>query len=283
MIVQTAISKAPRFSATDLAERAIYRRAVEAAIWGMPAVNYQLMYQEMVDKVKGDFNQIFYWSKLLDWKNQTLALNPDVINLLTFFNTKAVGPIVLEAPPADGGFLSGSFMNLWHAALAEIGPSGIDKGNGGKYLLLPPHYTEKVPNGYIPVRSNTYQGYALIRSLLTSGSNADVANAIAYCKRLKLYPLSQAANPPETRFVDAAGVVFDSTIRYDVSFFESLDKIIQVEPWLEGGKLIIEQLKTIGIEQGKLFNPDATTRAILAHAMQEVKAYVEVKDSEFAQ
>ena len=61
------------FSPTDLAERAIQRRAVEAAIWGMPAVNYHLMYREMVDKVKGSFNQILYWSRLPDWKNQTLT------------------------------------------------------------------------------------------------------------------------------------------------------------------------------------------------------------------
>lgn len=51
---------------TDLAERAIQRRAIEAVIWGMPAVNYHLMYQEMVNKVKGGFNQVLYWSRLLD-------------------------------------------------------------------------------------------------------------------------------------------------------------------------------------------------------------------------
>jgi len=30
-------------SPSELAERAVYRRAVEALIWGMPAVNYELM------------------------------------------------------------------------------------------------------------------------------------------------------------------------------------------------------------------------------------------------
>ena len=34
-------------------ERAIHRRGVEAAIWGVPAVNYELMYQEMVRKAGG--------------------------------------------------------------------------------------------------------------------------------------------------------------------------------------------------------------------------------------
>ena len=46
------------YDSADLAERAIQRRAIEAAIWGMPTVNYHLMYQEMVNKVKGGFNQV---------------------------------------------------------------------------------------------------------------------------------------------------------------------------------------------------------------------------------
>ena len=74
------------FSSTELAERTVHRRAVEAVIWGMPVVNYDLMYQAMV-KAKGAFNQIVYWSRLLDWKNQTLTPNPDAIYLMPFFNT----------------------------------------------------------------------------------------------------------------------------------------------------------------------------------------------------
>ena len=52
----------------------------------------------MVRKVNGGFNQVLYWSRLLDWKNQTLTPNPDVIYLMPFFNTKDVGPVVLEIP-----------------------------------------------------------------------------------------------------------------------------------------------------------------------------------------
>ena len=40
----------PPFSSAQLAERALYRRAVEAVIWGMPAVNYDLMLQEMLTR-----------------------------------------------------------------------------------------------------------------------------------------------------------------------------------------------------------------------------------------
>ena len=190
-----------RSNLDELTSRAIERRAVEAVIWGMPAVNYNLMYQEMMRKVSGGFNEVLYWSRLLDWKNQTLTPNPDVIYLMPFFNTKDVGPVVLEIPPADDGVFNGSVMNYWQAAIEDVGPGGVDKGKGGKYLILPPGYDRSaVPDGYIVMPSDTYQGYALLRSVLKSGSADNVTKAVIYAKRIKVYPLSQADNPAPTRF-----------------------------------------------------------------------------------
>src|SRR6185369_4289908 len=123
-----------------------------------------------------------------------------------------------------------------------------------------------VPAGYIPMQSDTYQGYALLRSIPRSGSEADVAKAVAYGKRVKLYPLSQAAKPPATTFVDVVDIVYDSTITYDLRFFESLNRIVQVEPWLERDKVMIDQLKSIGMEKGKAFNPNTRTQAVLNDA-----------------
>ena len=99
--------------------------------------------------------------------------------------------------------IAGSVDDCWQTALEDVGPAGVDKGKGGKYLILPPGYKEKVPDGYIAMPSETYQSYALLRSNLKSESDADIAKAVAYGKRIKLYPLSQAANPPATTFVDA--------------------------------------------------------------------------------
>ncbi len=278
MMTGQSQTPARHLSSNELSERAIHRRAVEAAIWGMPAVNYNLMYREMVRKVNGGFNQILYWSRLLDWRNQTLTPNPDVIYLMPFFNTKDVGPVVLEIPRADDGVFNDSVMNYWQAAIEDVGPGGVDKGKGGKYAFLPLGYgMDKVPAGYIAMPSDTYQGYALLRSVLESGSDAAVAKAVMYSRRVKLYPLSQVANPPATTFVDASGVEFDSSIRYDLSFFESLNEMVQAEPWLERDRAMIDPLKTIGIERGKLFRPDVRTRQILDEAIQEAKAWFDAR------
>ena len=122
----------------------------------------------------------------------------------------------------------GSIMDCWQNALEDVGPAGVDKGNGGKYLIIPPGYKEKIPDGYIQLPSDTYQGYALLRSVLNSGSEADIAKAIAYAKRIRLYPLSQGANPQQTKFVDAIKTIFDATITYDLRFFQSLDRMASI-------------------------------------------------------
>src|SRR5882724_3246457 len=265
------------YSSAELAERAVHRRAVEAVIWGMPVVNYDLMYQAMVREAKGDFNQIAYWSRLPDWKIQTLTPNPDSIYLTPYTNTAEVGPVVLEIPAADEGSITGTVMDVWQCALEDVGPTGVDKGQGGKYVILPPNYKDKLPAGYIPLPSDTYEGYALLRSIPKSGSEEDVARAVAYGKRVRLYPLSQADNdggPPATTFVDVVDIVYDSTITYDLRFFESLNRIVQVEPWLERDKAMIDQLKSIGIEKGRPFKPDAKTQDVLNDAVREAHAWL---------
>src|SRR5438034_10849773 len=108
---------------------------------------------------------------------------------MPFFDTKDVGPVVLEIQPADeNGSITGTVMDCWQAALEDVGPAGVDKGRGGKYLILPPDHQDAVPDGYIALRLDNYQGYALARSILKSGSDADLAQAVAYGKRIKLYP-----------------------------------------------------------------------------------------------
>ena len=141
MTAPTAPGTNATFSAADLAMRTVQRRAVEAAVWGIPIVNHDLMFQAGA-RVGATMNQIVYWSKLLDWKNQTLTPNPNSIYLMPCFDTAAAGPIVVEIPPAEGGSITGTLMDCWQTAFEDVGPAGVDKGAGGKYLILPPGYDQ---------------------------------------------------------------------------------------------------------------------------------------------
>ena len=256
----------------DLAARNLHRRAVEAMIWAMPAVNTDLMLQAMLASTKAKVNEIVYWSKPVNWKNQTLTPNPDSIYFMTFVNTRESGPLVIDIPPADNGSLAVNIVTTWQMPLEDAGPEGADKGKGGKYLILPPDYKGTPPEGYIVLRSDTYGGFALMRSNLASHADADVARSGEYGKRIQVYPLSQASAPPPTRFTDAYDVMFDSTIRYDASFFSTLNDVVQKEPWIQRDRVMIDQLKSLGIEKGKPYQPDPRMEKTLNAAAREAHA-----------
>ncbi|MEJ5020117.1 DUF1254 domain-containing protein [Ochrobactrum vermis] len=256
----------------QLAQRDLERKAVSAVIWGMPAVNYDLMRQEMLTTTDARVNQVLYWGHPLDWHNQTLTPNPDALYFMVFYDTREVGPVVIDVPTANGGSFNGNIVDIWQMPLEDVGLLGADKGKGGKYLLLPPDYEKPVPEGFIPLRSNSFGGYALLRSNLPSHSDEDVAKSVEYGRKLRIYPLSRADNPPETVFVDAKDVLFDTTIRYDASFFDNLNRIVQEEPWLDRDRLMIDPLRTIGIEKGKAYTPTGQTRQVLDAAVKEAHA-----------
>lgn len=259
------------FSPEELHKRAIHRRAVEAVIWGMPAVNYERMLQAASDN-GAKLNQVVYWSRPVNSKNQTLTPNPDTIYLNPFYDTSK-GPVVVEIPPADeNNVIVGSFDVAWQNALADVGPAGEDKGKGAKYLLLPPGYKEKVPEGYIVLPSETHRGFVILRSNFKSRSDADIKSAVEHGKKVKVYPLG--GDPNSTVFVDAYDKPFDATIPYDATFFEYLDRFVQAEPWLTRDKVMIDSLRTLGIEKGKPFKPDAETKAILDSAAREAHAVI---------
>ncbi len=274
---ETTLETGRQFSTVEVNERMVHRRAVEAAIWGLPVVSFNAMYQAMVRDAKGGYNQLGYWSRPSDWKNQTLTPNSENLYVLFFTDTRQTGPLVLEVPSAGDAVLFGSLMDAWQVPLEDVGPAGADAGKGGKYLWLPPDYRGDVPSGYIPLPSKTHQGYALLRTVPKSWKKEDMAKAVAYLKQLKLYPLSRAAQPPPTRFIDLADIVFDGLPQYDIRFFEALDRMVQAEPVQEKDKLMMNLLKYIGIEKGKPFQPDAKTAGILASAAREARDWVDAR------
>jgi hypothetical protein len=268
---QEKSSEAP--TPSQLAERTIHRRAVEAVIWGMPAVNFDRMLQAAIAN-GAKANQVVYWSRPVNWKDQTLTPNPDTIYFNPFYDTTK-GPVVLEIPPVEReSSITGTIDDAWQCALDDVGPAGVDKGKGGKYLITPPGHKETPPDGYIVVPSDTYLGFAILRSNFKSGSDADIAAAVEYGKRIKLYPLGGSAD--QTVYVDVYDKMFDATIPYDVRYFDSLNRFVQAEPWLTRDKVMIDFLKTIGIAKGNSFNPDATTRLILDEAAREARSSIEM-------
>lgn len=268
-----ASGQTQNYSSQELARRTIERRAVEAAIWGMPIVAMDAVRQGFLRDTGAKYNDVVYYSKPADWKFQTTTPNASTHYIYSAYDTRQDGPMVLEVPPAVGAGLYGQLCDMWDVPLAIVGPGGEDAGKGGKYLLLPPDYQGNVPEGYIAVRQQTYGGFWLMRTIAKSRAQPDEDAAVALLKKLRVYPQSKAGSPPEQRFIDASGKVWDGIPRMDESFYAVLAKMVNEEPVIPRDLAMMNMLLSLGIEKGKEFKPDATMNAIFRGAIAEAKAF----------
>jgi len=273
--------QAETFTSAELNRRTVERRAVDAVIWGAPVVTLDMMRQAYFRDAKASYNDIVWWPKGAGWQNQSLDVDTSVRYLFIFSNTKKDGPMVLDLPPGDASskFL-GTILDSWQVPLTDIGVGG----KGGKYLILPPDHAGEMPDGYVVLRPKTYGSYMLIRSILASRSEADVRAGNALVKQIRIYPLSQAGNPPAPRFVDMTGKLYNAVVPYDDTFYDSLARVLNEEPvqaapdfWSirESRDLqMLGMLLPLGIEKGKEFKPDAATRTQLKAAATEAHAWL---------
>jgi hypothetical protein len=215
------------------------------------------------------YGDIAYWSKPADWQLQVSTANTLSTYMYCNFNTR-MGPVVIDVPPASGVCLSGALVSAWESTLVEVGHEGFDKGRGGKYLVLPPDYTGMVPNRYISVRSETHNARALFG--LKPTVEGDMTSVMTMLRRMRVYSLMHAVNPPEQRFIDMSGRLFDGAVRFDDTFFDSLARMVGEEPMRTRDLVAVSQMSTLGIDKNGPFRPDRAVREILNQSAQEVSA-----------
>ena len=251
----------------------IYRRAMEAVIWGQPAEGMRGFIQATQRDLGGDWNDVIYFSQPMTSRHGFLTANNQTPYVISSITTKN-GPIVVDLPPASNNVkYFGSIIDAWQKPIADVGPFGDDQGKGGKYLLLPPDYQGKVPNGYIVYQPKTYSSYIGFRPV--SDGNATAEEIITYAKQLQIYPLAQADNPPATRYIDAYPKKWNTLPRYDLTYFEDIAWVINYEPVQERDLVMMGMLESLGIKKGQEFNPDPETREILETAVQDAYDYMQ--------
>jgi hypothetical protein len=254
-------------------EQQIYQRGVEAVNWAMPAVS-MVFFRDSAFKTYGiTYNDVIAFSHPAEPRHELLTSNAQVPYVFTFFDLSK-GPVVMEVPAAnDKSLLYGQVVDAWQACIADVGTSGADKGEGGKYLFTPPGWDGAVPAGYLHVPSLSYRHNMMLRSV--KRGDATDADAEAYSHRLRIYPFASADAPLETRFVDGYPKAWDTLPHYDMRFFEYIAELISVEPARSRDKVMVGMLRTLGIEVDKPFKPDARTTEILQQAVADSRAIME--------
>jgi hypothetical protein len=224
-------------------------------------------------------NTVVLFPELMDAKSLFLTANADTVYYLAVVDLTK-GPMVVEQPPKGLGTIN----DMWFSWIIDIGFPGPDRGEGGKYLLVPPGYDGPLPEGgFYVARSRTSRVLYAARAFLTDNDPKPTVDLIK--RTMKIYPYTPggigtsiaaalegkvrlARDPaiPETRFVNASGKSFNTIPPNDFSFFEMLNENLQQE---SAGSYDVElagQLAAIGIVKGKPFEPDARMRKILTDA-----------------
>jgi hypothetical protein len=76
LVTQSASGQSTKpLTSKELVSRAIHRRAVDAAIWGLPIVSQDALRQAYFRDGKAKYCDIIWWPKGSTWKNQSLTPN----------------------------------------------------------------------------------------------------------------------------------------------------------------------------------------------------------------
>jgi hypothetical protein len=243
-----------------------FMNGVEAFLNGMPGASTEAIKVGFAG-VGADNNQTMLITEtLMDSKSLFLTPNSETVYNLMWVDTKK-GPVVIEIPPDVLGVID----DHWWQYVTDLGRVGPDKGQGGKYLLLPPDYKGEVPKDkkdggeYFVERSKTYGNIVFWRSFLKDGSTKPGVEATK--KLTKVYQLSDAKNPPPMKFINISGKAFNTVGANTFQFYEDLNAVVQYEPNDAYSPEVLGQLATIGIEKGKPFAPDARMKKILTEAV----------------
>ncbi len=258
-----------------------YHRAFEAMLWSMPATSIYSFRRSAFQDLRMADNDIIANSAGATPSLEALTANSTTPYIAAFSDLRK-GPVVLEVPAAGpDASLYGQVVDAWQFTIADVGPAGLDKGKGAKYLFTPPGYKDAIPDGYIHVASPNYRIALAFRAIAAPSKTA--ADAHGYAQKLRMYYLSQAADPPKQRFVDTIGKRFATLPRYDEGAFQDIYDIVSVEPVKETDKVMMGMLTSLGIERGKPYAPDDTTKRAMRAAAADAWFYLQGQfDATFA-
>ena len=168
-------------------------------------------------------NQVVVWENLMDASTILLTANTETVYAIFHLDLQAQGPTVVEAP----AHMLGAIQDGLQRYIADIGPLGADKGQGGKFLVLPPDFKGEPPAGYFVSRALTYAVTVFMRGFQKDGRTDE---AVALIKQTKVYPLAKAGAPPAMEFLNGSGKAIDTLFPDDGRFFDLLAKLVDEEP-----------------------------------------------------
>ncbi len=237
-----------------------FQRAVQAYLWALPMASYGAMAD--AHKALGtNSHTVIVADKSAEQQQLILTANQDTIYLSGALDLRE-GPIVMELPAG----LLGTLNNVWQQPLSDLGgPFSPEQNRGGRFLILPPGYDGPLPQlHHHIVRSDTNIVIFYLRAI--PRTRADFPKLVKLAQQYRQYKMTEATNPPETRFIFMSGKEANFLTNEGLAYFENLARYIDENPPRPQDMAMLGILETLGIAHGKSFKPDARMKKILTEA-----------------
>jgi hypothetical protein len=254
-------------TADKVLENLLFLRGVETFLNGIPAASIEAIRRGLISVGSTEAHHLVVTDKLMDSNPLFLTPNTETVYAFNSFDLEKTGPLVIEVPAGSG---PGTVNDAFFRFVVDMGAPGPDKGQGGKYLILPPGYEGDEPGGYFTARSPSYINVFVLRGFLVDGK-PDAATRM-FSEGIKIYPLAQKDNPPEMVIISGSGINYNTIHSNDFTFYEELAHVLDKEPI----NFIDPELRgifaSIGLQKGKPFDPDPSTKKTLTEAVAVANA-----------
>ncbi|NWE46771.1 DUF1254 domain-containing protein [Pseudomonas gingeri] len=237
-----------------------FQQASQAYLWALPLVSYAQWQEEFRDKLGARSGDLMVLDSYED-KLGVITANATTPYILGFVDLNETGPLVIELP---AGPTAGGIGDFWQRAIIDMGQTGPDKGQGGKYLVLPPGSQPPTDaDQYHLARSETMNVLVGFRVL-----DPDPAKGKALVEQFRMYPYAQRATPGKTRLLTPGGKRWSGTQPRGMAYWERLHQIVQKEPVNERDRFYMAMLASLGIEKDQPFHPSDLQRQALEQGAQ---------------
>jgi len=246
-------------SAAKLNREIDLQRASQLTLWAMPITSFYQSYVAAKANLGYSDNEIVIGlHEGYDAVYPFVTANVTTPYTVATIDLSVTGPIIVNIP---AGGIFGVANNAWQEPIKEI-------GSGEKETLLFVGPGQDYPKDF--------EGEIVLSDTFIFGYFYRVLGVDEEAEKLKKgvtsYKLSDAANPPETKYVTfnpkPTDKVTIGTSPEGMAYWELVNDYVQREPLADRDRFFYAWLRDLGIEKGKPFNPNAYQKEILLEGVK---------------
>jgi hypothetical protein len=231
-----------------------FQRAAQAYIWSTPLVSMATWRREQDRCYDGGRLGTFAVLESLREKRGIVTGNLTTTYIFQFVSTDD-GPVVIDVPP---GPVAGAVLDAWQRPVIDLGLTGPDAGDGGRYVIVGPgnDAPDEQPTGVLVHLSPTVVTGVGLRIL---SPDPDVTSQVK--QSLRMGRLGD--EPAPCTFNEGIDVEWSATAPRGLEYWRVLHQVIDVEPVREQDKVWMAMLEPLGIRKGQPFDPDGRQQQVL--------------------